>query len=203
MRYIIATHNPHKLEELRRILEPLGIEAVTDRDVGIALTEAEETGATFAENAYLKAAAACRESGLPAVADDSGLCVDALGGEPGIYSARYAPEGQRKRTLLAKLSGVATPERTAHFTSSVCCVFPNGDTVTAEGYCYGRIATAPRGDSGFGYDPIFELANGRTFAELTAAEKDAVSHRGEALRQFAHRLADYLETHKENDNADK
>ena len=198
MRFIIATHNPHKLEELRRILRPLGVDAVCDRDLGLSLTEAEETGATFAENAYLKAAAACRESGLPAVADDSGLCVDALSGAPGVYSARYAEPGQRKATLLHRMEQVPEAQRGAHFTSAVCCVFPNGDTVTAEGHCYGRIARACRGEGGFGYDPIFEVEGGKTFAELTDAKKDAVSHRGAALRKFAGRLAEYLNTHKES-----
>lgn len=193
MKYIIATHNPHKLEEIARILAPLGITAVTDRELGITLTEAEETGKTFAENAYLKAAAACRESGLPAVADDSGLCVDALGGAPGVYSARYAPEGQRKRTLLKNMEAVADDERGAHFTSAVCCVFPNGDVVTAEGNCYGKITRECRGESGFGYDPVFETENGKTFAQLTAAEKDAISHRGAAMREFADHLREYLE----------
>ena len=197
MQFIIATHNPHKLDEIARILAPLGITAVTDRDLGITLTEAEETGATFAENAYIKAAAACRESGLPAVADDSGLCVDALGGAPGVYSARYAPEGQRKTTLLRNLEGVADADRGAHFTSAVCCVFPNGDTVTAEGHCYGRITRERRGAGGFGYDPLFETENGKTFAELSAEEKDAISHRGASLRIFSQNLRRYLQQNKE------
>ena len=197
MQFIIATHNPHKLDEIARILAPLGITAVTDRDLGITLTEAEETGATFAENAYIKAAAACRESGLPAVADDSGLGVDALGGAPGVYSARYAPEGQRKTTLLRNLEGVADADRGAHFTSAVCCVFPNGDTVTAEGHCYGRITRERRGAGGFGYDPLFETENGKTFAELSAEEKDAISHRGASLRIFSQNLRRYLQQNKE------
>lgn len=193
MKFLIATHNPHKLEELARILKPLGIEAVTDRDLGLTLTEADETGETFAENAFLKASLACRESGLPAVADDSGLCVDALGGAPGVYSARYAPEGQLCSTLLRNLADVSADKRGAHFVSSVCCVFPNGDTVTAEGTCDGVIADACRGESGFGYDPVFETAGGRTFAELLPAEKDAISHRGRALAKFSERLKAYLE----------
>lgn len=195
MTFLIATHNPHKLEELARILRPLGIEAVTDQQIGIALTEAEETGSTFAENAFLKASLACRESGLPAVADDSGLCVDALHGAPGVYSARYAPEGQLCATLLRNMADVPPDARGAHFVSSVCCVFPNGDTVTAEGTCDGVIADACRGEGGFGYDPVFQVEGGRTFAQLTAAEKDAISHRGRALTQFSEKLQAYL---KEN-----
>ncbi len=194
MKFIIATHNPHKLEELRRILKPLGIDGVTDRDIGITLTEAEETGITFAENAFLKAALACKESGLPAVADDSGLCVDALHGAPGVYSARYAPAGQRKITLLKNMENVPDKDRAARFVSSVCCVFPNGDTVTAEGTCEGFIARECRGDNGFGYDPLFVVPGGRTFAELSAVEKDKISHRGNALRMFKENLEAYLQS---------
>ena len=191
MKFIIATHNTHKLDELRRILAPLGIAA----DIDPALPEADETGVTFAENAFIKADEACRFTGLPAIADDSGLTVDALGGEPGVYSARYAPVGSRKATVLKKLEGVPRSERGAAFVSAVCCVFPNGDTVTAQGVCRGHIGNEPRGEGGFGYDPIFVTENGKTFAELSPAEKDAVSHRGRALRAFAEKLANYLEEH--------
>lgn len=190
MKFIIASHNVHKLDELRRILAPLGVEA----DIDPALPEADETGVTFAENAFIKADEACRFTGLPAIADDSGLQVDALGGEPGVYSARYAPVGQRKATVLQKLAGLPTEQRGAQFVSAVCCVFPNGDTVTAEGICRGHIGEVPRGEGGFGYDPIFVTENGRTFAELTPSEKDAISHRGRALRAFAENLAAYLKT---------
>ncbi len=189
MKFVIATHNVHKLDELRRILAPLGVEA----DIDPTLPEAEETGLTFAENAFIKADEACRFTGLPAIADDSGLMVDALGGEPGVYSARYAPVGQRKATVLKKLAGLPQEQRGAGFVSAVCCVFPNGDTVTAEGVCRGYIGEEARGEGGFGYDPIFVTENGRTFAELTPEEKDAVSHRGRALRAFAEKLAVYLE----------
>ena len=189
MKFVIATHNVHKLDELRRILAPLGVEA----DIDPALPEAEETGVTFAENAFIKADEACRFTGLPSIADDSGLTVDALGGEPGVYSARYAPVGQRKATVLKKLQGLPTEQRGAGFVSAVCCVFPNGDVVTAEGVCRGHIGEEARGDGGFGYDPIFVTENGRTFAELTPEEKDAISHRGRALRAFAEKLAIYLE----------
>lgn len=194
MKCIIATHNPHKCEELRRILAPLGVEAVLDP----ALPDVEETGTAFAENAFLKADAACRFTGLPAVADDSGLMVDALGGEPGVYSARYAPAGQRKATVLQKLAGLPREQRGAQFVSSVCCVFPNGDTVTAQGVCRGYIGDAPRGEGGFGYDAIFVTEDGRTFAELSPQEKDAVSHRGQALRAFAQNLAEYLDKNRES-----
>ncbi len=196
--FIIATHNQKKLKEMARILEPLGIRAATDRDLGLTLTEAEETGDTFEENAYIKAAAACRESGLPAIADDSGLMVDALDGAPGVYSARYAGEGatdaDRNDKLLRELKNVPAHERGAAFVSVVCCVFPNGEVLTARGECAGAIGFAPRGAGGFGYDPLF-LVGDRTYAELSDEEKDAVSHRGKAMRLFAERLKIYLDGH--------
>ena len=173
MKYVMATHNPNKLLELQRILEPLHIE-VTTAD----LQEVEETGTTFAENAYLKAKAACEQTGLPAVADDSGLVVDALNGAPGVYSARYAgPDA-------TELDGVPAEQRTARFVSAICVVYPDGERMDVEGVCEGSVAFAPRGHDGFGYDPIF-LVGEKTYAELTPAEKDAVSHRGKALRELA------------------
>lgn len=201
MRFVIATHNAKKLKELGRILSDLNIEAVTGEQIGVTLTEPEETGTTFEENAYIKAAAACKESGLPAVADDSGLMVDALDGAPGVYSARYAGEGtsdaDRNVKLLSELADVPEERRTARFVSVVCCVFPDGSTVCARGECPGRIAYAPRGEDGFGYDPLFLVAEGlpgagRSFAELSGEEKDAVSHRGNALRTFSARLREKL-----------
>ena len=189
MKYVIATHNRHKLQELQRILDPMGIEAIT-----ADLSEVEETGTTFAENAYLKAKSACEETGLPAVADDSGLEVDALDGRPGVYSARYAGENasdaQRIEKLLGELSNVPAEKRTARFVSAVCCVFPNGDVIRVEGDCPGSIAFSPEGNDGFGYDPVF-LVGEKTFAQMTA-EKDADSHRGKALEKFATALQEYL-----------
>lgn len=191
MDMIIATHNKHKVEEFSRILAPLGVTIRT-----AALTEAEETGTTFRENAYLKAKSACDETGLPCIADDSGLSVDALDGAPGVYSARYAPEGQRKQTVLQKLENVPDDKRGAHFTSAICCVFPNGDVLEAEGRCYGSIAHECHGAGGFGYDPIFLCAEegcaGKTFGEASPEEKDAVSHRGRSLRLFVEKLENYL-----------
>jgi len=196
MQFVIATHNYKKLTELSRILKPLGIEAVTDAELGATLSEVEETGTTFEENAYLKAAAACKQTGLPAVADDSGLEVAALDGAPGVYSARYAGEGatdaQRNRKLLAEMAHLPEERRGARFVSAICCVFPNGESVTARGECAGTIGYEPAGDNGFGYDPLFVVDGGKTYAELNADEKDAISHRGQALRRFAVRLQDYL-----------
>ena len=149
MKFVIATHNQHKLEEFERILTPLGI-AIALRE----LSEVEETGETFAENAFLKADAAMKETGLPAVADDSGLMVDALGGAPGVYSARYAGEGGTYddviRKLLYEMRDVPEGERTARFVSSICCVFPSGEVLRAEGTCEGTIAFEKRGEGGFG-----------------------------------------------------
>ena len=200
MKYVIATHNKSKLRELSRILQPLGIEAVTDRDLGIELPEVEETGTTFAENAYLKAESACRVTGLPAIADDSGIVVDALNGAPGVYSARYGgheldDEG-RNLLLLREMEGVPWENRTAHYTAAVCCVFPNGETITAEGEMHGFVGTEQHGNGGFGYDPLFYVpqADGslKTAAQLTDDEKDAISHRGNALRLFKEKLRERI-----------
>ena len=165
MKFVIATHNKGKLVEFKRLLEPMGIEAVT-----MDITEPEETGATFEENAYIKAQAACKETGLPAVADDSGLCVDYLDGAPGIYSARFAEPGKRRLTVLEKLQGVPKEQRGAHFVSAVCCVFPNGDRIDAIGKCFGEIATESRGENGFGYDSIF-LQGDLTFGKSAARKR--------------------------------
>lgn len=202
MRYIIATHNQAKLAEMSRILEPLGIEAVTDRDLGIELPEVEETGTTFAENAYLKAASACEVTGLPAIADDSGIAVDALNGGPGIYSARYggpdATDDDRNKKLLSELDGLPREKRGAHYVCAICCVFPDGsEPLTAEGELHGYIGTEERGERGFGYDPLMIVADGlagagKTVAELTEEEKDAISHRGNALRVFRDALLDRI-----------
>ena len=191
MKIIIATHNPGKRAELQRILAPLGVDVLLPSEAGIELTDVEETGSTFAENARLKALSGMRESGLPCVADDSGLCVDALGGRPGIYTARYGGEEMsypdKMKKLLGELEGLEGDARNAHFISSICCVFPDGEEITAEGRCDGRIGTEISGSGGFGFDPVF-CVGGRSFASLTAQEKDAVSHRGNALRLFAEKL---------------
>ena len=187
MKFVIATHNQGKIIEFRRMLEPMGIEVVMAE-----LSEPEETGKTFGENAYIKAESACRETGLPAVADDSGLCVDYLDGAPGIYSARFAEPGKRRLTVLEKLRGVPEEQRGAHFVSAVCCVFPNGDRIDAEGKCFGAIAQESRGENGFGYDSIF-VQDGRTFGEMSDQEKDARSHRGKAFEEFERKLKEYLE----------
>jgi len=192
---IFATGNAGKLKEIREILKDLNREIVTMREAGFE-GEIEENGTTFRENAEIKAKAVWEKTGGIVLADDSGLVIDYLNGEPGVYPARYAEPGKRKATVLEKLKGVPEEKRGAHFTSAICCVFPNGDVLEAEGYCYGRIAEECRGESGFGYDPIFicteEGCAGKTFGEATAEEKDAVSHRGKSLRIFAEKLENYL-----------
>ena len=194
MKFVLATHNPGKLREMSAILGELGVEVVSPADVGITV-DVEETGTTFAENAMLKAKAICAAAGLPAIADDSGLCVDALNGGPGVYSARYGGEGLddkgRYMLLLNSMRGQTT--RKAHFACAIACAFPNGDELTAQGQCDGAIAFAPMGEGGFGYDPVFLVPEkGKTFGQLTAEEKSAVSHRGKALRDFSEKLATYL-----------
>ena len=194
MKLVLASRNQHKLREMQAILSAQGIEVVLEGELGLCV-EVEETGSTFAENALLKARAVMEKSGLPAIADDSGLCVDALNGAPGVYSARYGGEElddvQRYRLLLEVLRGQTN--RAAHFTSHITCCFPNGDVIDAEGICPGTIAFAPQGTGGFGYDPVFFVPKLRkTYAQLAPEEKAAVSHRGKALAEFAEKLREYL-----------
>ena len=187
MKIIIATHNKHKLQEMSRILSPMGYEVVTDLDLGIELSDVEENGETFLDNARIKAEAGCKESGLPCIADDSGLCVDALGGAPGVYSARYSgvhgDDDGNNRKLLSELSGVPAEKRTAHFACAICVSFPDGSEVTATGKCEGYIGYEKKGTNGFGYDPLFMVGD-RSLAQMTAEEKDAISHRGNALKEL-------------------
>lgn len=189
-RLVIATNNPGKLREFQALLGDCGFELVTPRDLGIPF-EVEETGSTFEENARLKAEAAARLTGLPALADDSGLEVDALGGRPGIFSARYAgagrtdpdiPEARQLELLLQELEGVPDERRTARFRCVIAIAVPGGETRTVEGVFEGSIAHEPRGANGFGYDPIFVVpgTGGRTSAELPPDEKNRISHRGAA-----------------------
>lgn len=192
MNFLIATHNIKKRDELQRITRPLGIDVLLDKDIGIELTDVEETGRTFEENACLKAESGCRESGIPCIADDSGLVTDALGGAPGIFSARFAGEhGNDEKNiekLLSELKDVPSEKRTARFVSAACCVFPDGRKVASTGECRGKIAFEKRGSGGFGYDPVFlpeDIMDCRTMAELTPDEKDAISHRHRALEGLA------------------
>ncbi len=192
MDYIIATHNMKKRDEMQRILAPLGIRVLLAEEAGIELTDAEETGTTFEENAFIKAESGCRESGMPCIADDSGLAVDYLDGAPGVYSARYAGEhgndDANNQKLLKALDGVEPKDRGAAFVSVACCVYPDGKKIIARGECRGIIGFEEIGSGGFGYDPLFlpvEYGGEKTMAQLTADEKDAISHRGKSVRRLA------------------
>ena len=196
MDYLIATHNMKKREELHRILAPLGIRVVLASEIGVNLTEVEETGEAFEENALLKAVSGCRDAGIPCVADDSGLCVDALDGRPGVYSARYCGEEtsypEKMAHLIKELEGVPPEKRTARFVSVAACAFPDGTSFTVRGECEGRIGYAPVGDNGFGFDPVFMVGD-KSFAQLSAEEKDAVSHRGNSLRKLSEKLKEIID----------
>ncbi len=195
MKFVLASKNPHKLTELQRILGELGVEVVLESDVGVDL-DVEETGETFEENSLLKAKAVMEATGLPTIADDSGLCVTALNGAPGVYSARYGGDDKggyahRYELVLEALKGQL--DRSAKFVSVVTACFPGGDVLTARGECPGTIAYAPQGDNGFGYDPVFFVpAMRKTFAQMTLEEKNSISHRGRALEKFKGELEGYL-----------
>ena len=204
-----ASNNAGKLKELRRILERMGHEVKSLRELGITL-DPEETGTTFAENARIKAEAFCKASGLPTVADDSGLCTDALNGAPGVYSARYAghhgDDDANNEKLLREMADVPEGQRGARFVSAVCFMLPDGRALEVEGECPGRIVfSLQNGDYGFGYDPLFiptdcgvgkhdkrPNTEGRSYAQLTPDEKDAISHRGNALAELEKELPDFL-----------
>lgn len=188
MKFLLVSNNKHKLQEMQRILSPLGIELVTAAQIGISLANIEENGATFEENAKIKAMAGFQRSGLPSIADDSGLAIDALGGRPGVYSARYCGEGTpdsvKNENILKELENVNDAERTAKFVCCICCIVSENTELTAKGECLGKIGYKQIGDNGFGYDPIFNVAGGKSFAQLTDDEKDKISHRGKALKAF-------------------
>ena len=198
MIFVVATNNKKKLLELNRILIPLGIDAVTAKEIGIDLGDVEENGATFDENSYIKAKSAfdLLKGEYCVVADDSGLCVDALDGAPGVYSARYGGEGlsdiDRYNKLLDDMKDVPQGKRSAHFACSICAVMIDGFVIRAFGKCDGTIGTEPIGEGGFGYDPVFMVGD-KSFSQLTADEKDKCSHRGNALREFKVKLEKYLE----------
>lgn len=198
---VLATRNRHKLEEVRRILteaeialELIDIEEA-QRRTGVEIPEVAETGTTFAENALLKAEAVCLATGLPALADDSGLCVDLLNGMPGIYSARWSGPGADDQTnlelVVAQLQVIDKPGATGQFVCAAAFVCPDDGEIVVMGSVEGTLLTEPRGTNGFGYDPIF-VPDGetRTTAEMSPSEKDALSHRGRAFRRLALRLAD-------------
>lgn len=184
-----------KREELHRILQPLGINVYLDSEKGITLTEVEETGETFEDNALLKAVSGCNDSGLPCIADDSGLCIDALDGAPGVYSARFlgedTPYPEKMAKVIEMMKDVPDEKRTARFVSTAAVAFPDGTSFVVRGVCEGKIGYEPKGANGFGYDPIFMVGE-KSFAEFTAEEKDAVSHRGRSIRLLAEKLGEMI-----------
>ena len=207
MIFLIATQNKHKKVEFERILAPLGIEIKTAGELGLQYPDVEETGTTFEENALLKARAGCLLAGVPTLADDSGLCVDALDGAPGLSSARWSGDGETngddeanndKLLRLLDESGVPDEQRTAHYVAAVAAVFPDGREFVTRGECYGRIAHERHGSGGFGYDPLFlvstagtesneQAAQGefnQTFGEVPPAVKDSQSHRSRGLQNM-------------------
>lgn len=194
MLLILASNNQGKLLEMRRILCDMGIEVISQREADCDF-EVEENGDTFEENAWLKAAAVTERTGLPAVADDSGLVVDALNGAPGVHSARYTgrhedTDEQRNDFLLSNMEGVT--DRSARFVSCICCTMGDSTVLRARGECEGVILLEPRGVNGFGYDPLFQpIGYNKTMAELSIDEKNLISHRGKALRKFREELERY------------
>ncbi len=199
MKFVLASKNKGKLREMREILSALGCEVVSEADAGVDV-DVEETGTTFEENSALKATAVRDASGLAAIADDSGLVVDALGGAPGVYSARFGgldSDEARTQLLLEKLADVPDGGRTARFVSVITCAMPDGTILTARGECEGVITREAKGENGFGYDPVFLYEpDGLTFAELSAERKNEISHRARAIARFAEELKEYF-------NADK
>ena len=187
MEFIAATNNPGKMAEMRRILERMGHTVRSQREAGVTL-EPEENGTTFAENARIKARAICEAASTATIADDSGLCVDALDGAPGVYSARYghkSSDAERIDYLLENLKDIPAERRTAKFVCVITCLWPDGRKIVARGECPGQILFAPRGTGGFGYDPVFFLPElNKTYAELAPEEKNAISHRARALQAF-------------------
>ena len=193
MKVVLASKNKHKLVEISKITEKFGFELVLQSELGVDI-EVEETGTTFEENSFLKAEAVMKATGLPALADDSGIAVDALNGEPGIYSARYGFDDSlddwgRLLLLLKNTEHVPDGQRQAQFVAVITMVTPEGQTIQARGEIHGELLRAPAGEGGFGYDPIFYYPPfGKSLAEVTPEEKNQVSHRGVALRIFYDKL---------------
>ena len=193
MKVVLASKNRHKLEEISKITEKFDMELVLQSELGVDI-DVEETGTTFEENSFLKAEAVMKATGLPALADDSGIAVDALNGEPGVYSARYGfddtlDDWGRLELLLKNTEAVPDGQRQAQFVCVITMVTPEGQTIQARGEIHGELTREPRGENGFGYDPIFYYPPlGMTTAEMPSAEKNEVSHRGNALKIFNEKL---------------
>lgn len=195
MKLIVATNNQGKAREFSRILSPLGFDVVSLKDEGI-VSEPEETGSAFAENARIKARAVFDKTHCACVADDSGLSVDALDGEPGVYTARYAganaTDSENNAKLLKNMKNLPEQSRQASFKCALCMILENGDEIAVEGECRGTIAESPRGNGGFGYDPIF-LVGEHSYAELSPEQKDSISHRGNALKKLVQALSEHFD----------
>lgn len=194
LKIVIATHNNHKVIEFKRILEPLGVEVLSQKEANIDV-DVIENGTTFAENAKIKAQAVCDAGNCIAIADDSGICIDAFDGAPGIYSARFlgenTPYTEKNAIILDRLKDTPENKRGARYVCAICCVFPNGDVITTEGICEGKMGYEAKGSNGFGYDPIFMVGD-KSIAEISDAEKDKISHRGIALKKFVIKFSEYL-----------
>lgn len=193
MKVVLASKNKHKLEEISKITEKFDMELVLESELGVDI-DVEETGSTFEENSYLKAEAVMKATGLPALADDSGIAVDALNGEPGIYSARYGfdeslDDRGRLNLLLKNTENVPDDKRQAKFVCVITLVTPQGQTIQARGEVHGMLLRAPAGENGFGYDPIFYYPPfGKSLAQVSPEEKNRVSHRANALKVFYEKL---------------
>ena len=200
MKIFIATKNQKKLSELERILVPMGFKVLSQKDFVEQFEEPIEDGTTFEENAIIKARDGLKNTGLISVADDSGICVDYLGGAPGIYSARYSGEHGddelNNQKLLHELEGVPMEKRTARYVAAIACVFPDGKNFTVRGECEGKINFEPVGDGGFGYDPYFISELG-PMGLLSPQQKDSISHRGKALLLFKDEIKKYIKTNEE------
>ena len=194
MVFAVATNNQKKLKEIQRILDSFGITAKTLKELDIE-TEIEENGTTFEENALIKAKTIAEICNLPTISDDSGLEVDALGGKPGVYTARFAGEhatdDENIDKLLAEMEGVEKEKRTARFVSAVCLYMPDGRNTVCRGTCEGWIGYERIGDGGFGYDPVFMVGD-ISYSQMSPQEKDAISHRGSALRQLKEKISDFI-----------
>ncbi len=198
MKAVLASKNQHKLAEISKIVAQFGMELVLQSELGLDI-DVDETGETFEENSMLKARAVMEASGMPAIADDSGLMVDALDGAPGVYSARYGgshdrTDEERYRYLLSNLENVPDEKRGAKFVSVITLLYPDGHAIVARGECPGTILHAPRGENGFGYDPVFFVTSeGKSMAELSPERKNEISHRARALQVLAARLEEEAE----------
>ena len=196
MKFFIATKNEDKKREFSEIFAELGIELISEKDIDVSFPDVEEDGTTFEENSLIKARNGAKYVGMPTVADDSGLCVDYLGGAPGIYSARYAgghgDNDANNKKLLAELEVVPEEKRTARFVSVVACVFPDGREFTVRGEVEGKIGFNECGNGGFGYDPLFITRIG-CFGEVSAEAKNSISHRAVAIKKFKEEIKKYVD----------